>query len=86
MIVEKRAASAKIAITVDASLLQRLDLLVAGQHFPNRSKAIQEAIREKLDRLDQSRLARETAKLDPSEERMLADEGLDGGREEWPEY
>lgn len=78
--------SAKIAITVEASLLQRLDLLVAGEQFPNRSKAIQEAIREKLDRLDRSRLAREAAKLDPSEERMLADEGLAGGEDEWPEY
>jgi hypothetical protein len=31
-------------------------------------------------------LARECAKLDPKEERALADEGLSADRDSWPEY
>lgn len=76
----------KVAFTIEKTLLQRLDLLVADQRFPNRSKAIQEAVREKLDRLDRTRLARESAKLDRTEEQQLADEGLAGEGDTWPEY
>ena len=76
----------KVAFTIEKTLLQRLDLLVADRRFPNRSKAIQEAVREKLDRLDRTRLARESAKLDRTEEQQLADEGLAGEGDTWPEY
>ena len=75
----------KVAFTIERTLLQRLDLLVADQRFPNRSKAIQEAVREKLDRLDRTRLARESAKLDRTEEQQLADEGLAGESDAWPD-
>lgn len=54
--------------------------------FPNRSKFVQEAVREQLQRLDRSRLAREAAKLDPKFEQQLADEALGEGIAEWPEY
>ena len=76
----------KVAITLDEDLLIRLDRLVSERQFPNRSRAIQEAIVEKLDRLDHSRLARETAKLDVHVEQELADEGLDEDFSEWPKY
>jgi metal-responsive CopG/Arc/MetJ family transcriptional regulator len=76
----------KVAITIDDDLLKRLDRLVAEQYFPNRSRAIQEAVREKLQRLDRSRLARECAKLDSASEQALADEGLAADLEQWPEY
>ena len=33
-------------------------------------------MRDKLARMDRSRLARESAKLDPQREREIADEGL----------
>ncbi len=46
---------------MEAGLLERLDRLVAERVFPNRSRAIQEAIRDKLDRLARTRLARECA-------------------------
>lgn len=75
----------KVAFTIERTLLQRLDLLVADRRFPNRSKAIQEAVREKLDRLDRTRLARESAKLDRTEEQQLADEGLAGESDAWPD-
>jgi len=78
--------TSKIAITIDKNLLRQVDRLVAEQRFPNRSRAIQEAVREKLARIEGSRLAREAAKLDPRFEQKLADEGLAGEVEEWPEY
>ena len=37
-------AATKVAITIDSKLLAELDQLVAQQVFPNRSKAIQEAL------------------------------------------
>ena len=40
-------------------------------------EAIEEAVRDKLARMDRSRLARESAKLDPRGEREMAGEGLD---------
>jgi Arc/MetJ-type ribon-helix-helix transcriptional regulator len=83
---EGTLAAAKVAITIDEHLLERIDTLVAHRKFPNRSRAIQEAVREKLERLDRSRLARECAKLNPKIEQKLADEGLAGDLSEWPEY
>ena len=55
-------AASKIAITLAATLLKKIDMLVKSKYFPNRSKAIQAAVSEKLIRLDKSRLARECAK------------------------
>lgn len=76
----------KVAISLDESTLNRLDKLVQKQVFPNRSQAIQEAVAEKLARLERSRLARECAKLDPAFEKALAEEGLSEDLAEWPEY
>jgi metal-responsive CopG/Arc/MetJ family transcriptional regulator len=78
--------SAKIAVTIGQDLLSRLDQLVKERQFPNRSRAVQEALQDKLDRLDRGRLARECAKLDPAVEQQLADEGLAEAGNEWPEY
>jgi metal-responsive CopG/Arc/MetJ family transcriptional regulator len=78
--------SAKIAITIEQELLARLDRLVKQQRFPNRSRAVQEALRDKLDRLDRGRLARECAKLDPAAEQQLTEEGMAEDFEQWPEY
>ena len=79
-------ARAKVAISLDEHTLGRLDRLVKAQVFPNRSQAIQEAVEEKLARFDQSRLARECAKLDAAFEKALAEEGLSEALAEWPEY
>ncbi|MDY6823074.1 MAG: ribbon-helix-helix domain-containing protein [Thermodesulfobacteriota bacterium] len=76
----------KIAITMDDKTLKRLDLLVKSKVFPNRSNAIQQAVTEKLNRIDKSRLAHECAKLDPEFEQSLAEEGSSAELEEWPEY
>jgi metal-responsive CopG/Arc/MetJ family transcriptional regulator len=79
-------AASKIAITIDDKILKRLDRLVKSNLFPNRSKVIQEAIEDKLIRLDKSRLAQECAKLDPRSEQKMAEEGLSSELQEWPEY
>ena len=79
-------ARAKVAISLDESTLNRLDQLVKKRVFPNRSQAVEEAVAEKLARLEKSRLARECAKLDPSFEKGVAEEGLSEDLAEWPEY
>lgn len=79
-------STAKVAITIDETLLNKLDRLVKMKVFPNRSRAIQEAIQDKLARLDRNRLARECAKLDPKFEQTLAEEGMSKELAEWPEY
>ncbi len=76
----------KIAITIDKNILDRVDQLVKQHVFSNRSRAFQEAVKEKLERLDKSRLAKECAKLDPEFERSMAEEGLSEELKEWPEY
>ncbi len=79
-------STAKIAISIEQSLLERIDHLVKERIFPNRSKAIQEAVKDKIDKLDKSRLAAECARLDPVFEQSMADEGLGKDFESWPEY
>lgn len=76
----------KVAISLDESTLNRLDKPVQKQVFPNRSQAIQEAVAEKLARIEKRRLAQECAKLDPVFEKALAEEGLSEDLAEWPEY
>ncbi len=79
-------ARSKVAISLEESILNRLDKLVKKKVFPNRSQAIEEAVAEKLARLERSRLAQECAKLDPAFEKALAEEGLSEELAEWPEY
>ena len=76
----------KLAVTLDSKLVGEVDHLVRERRFANRSQAIETAVAEKLERLAQTRLARECALLDSSEERALAEEGLAGSKDTWPEY
>jgi metal-responsive CopG/Arc/MetJ family transcriptional regulator len=76
----------KVAVTIDTALLAQVDQLVELHVFPNRSKAIQAALHDKLTRLQRSRLARESAKLEPQAEQLLAEEGMDQEFATWPEY
>jgi Arc/MetJ-type ribon-helix-helix transcriptional regulator len=78
-------SSAKIAISLDPEALKRVDQLVAGGLFPSRSKLIQDAVNEKVQRLQRVRLAQECAKLDRSAEQAAAEERF-RGEAEWPEY
>lgn len=76
----------KVAVTVDSGLLDRVDDLVAVHRFANRSQAVESALADTVARLARTRLARECAKLDRREEQALAEEGLAGSRDAWPEY
>ena len=78
--------ASKIAITLESDMVKRIDMLVKSNLFPNRSKAIQEAVAEKLKQIEKSRLAQECAKLDPEFEQSFAEEGFTAELEEWPEY
>lgn len=79
-------AKAKIAISMDEKVLERVDGLVRDRVFTNRSQAIEDAVAEKLGRLAKTRLAAECAKLDPAREKELAEEGLTEEMSGWPEY
>ena len=70
-------ATNKVAITIDSDLLSKVDLLVSQRVFPNRSKAIQSALIDKLSLLRQTRFAIECAKLDPQLEQQLAEGGIE---------
>ena len=76
----------KIAITMDSTLVDELDRLVVEKKFPSRSRAIQTAVAEKLQKIHATRLAVECSKLDPEFEQSMADEGLNEELESWPEY
>jgi metal-responsive CopG/Arc/MetJ family transcriptional regulator len=76
----------KVAISLDADALDRLDGLVRSGAYPSRSRAIESAVQEKLERLGRTRLAKESAKLDPEFEKALAEEGMSAELGSWPEY
>ena len=78
-------STVKVAISIDEHFLQEVDRLVRSQVYPNRSKAIQDAVAEKLARLKKTRLLRESRKLNPREEQAAAEEWL-SGEEEWPAF
>ncbi len=63
----------KVAITVNQNTLDRVGQLVSQHIFPSRSRVFEEALEEKLKRLDKNRLAIECAKLDPAFEKSLAE-------------
>ena len=78
--------SAKIAISLDSALVDRLGRLVERGVFPSRSRAIQDAVRDRLDRISRDRLARECAKLDREFEMNLAEEDIAIEADQWPTY
>lgn len=86
MIERNTMSKLKVAITLDAGLLEHVDTLVLEHRLPNRSKAIETALAEKIGPISPARLARECEKLDPAEERRLAEDGLGEDLELWPVY
>ena len=76
----------KIAVTLDGRFIGELDRLVGEHVFQNRSQAIQEAVSEKLQRMKHTRLATESANLEPSFERKLSEERFTEDMKQWPEY
>lgn len=77
---------AKVAITLDQRLLVTLDRLVRQHGFSSRSRIIQQAVEEKVARIESNRLARECDKLDPRFEQAMAEEGMGEEMTSWPAY
>jgi metal-responsive CopG/Arc/MetJ family transcriptional regulator len=77
---------AKVAISIEPELLRKVDRMVKTKRFASRSEAFGTAVKEKLSRLERTRLAEECAKLDPKLEKALADEGLAEDSNSWPAY
>jgi Arc/MetJ-type ribon-helix-helix transcriptional regulator len=78
--------SARIVISLERKLLAKVDSLVKTGDFLNRSQAVRSALREKVARLEHTRLARECAKVDPREEQAMAEEGMRADTAKWPKY
>ncbi len=78
--------ASRITITLDEGLLKRLDHLVQVVPYSSRSRAIQEAVEDKLRKTNKDDFERELVKLDPQFEQEMADEGLCEDVLEWPEY
>lgn len=78
--------ASKITITIEKTTLTRLDRLVRERILPNRSKAIQQALEEKINNLEKDKLTLECEKIDPREEIILAEEGFASQKGQWPEY
>jgi metal-responsive CopG/Arc/MetJ family transcriptional regulator len=76
----------KVAVTIEKDLIVKLDRMVSEGKYPSRSSAVEEAVIDRMIKVEKSRLAEESAKLDPAYEQALADEGLSGDLAEWPEY
>ena len=71
----------RVAVTIDADLLREVDRWVAAGEFDSRSRVFQEAlVRLFEERERRHSLLAELEKLDPAEERALADEWLVGAR------
>jgi metal-responsive CopG/Arc/MetJ family transcriptional regulator len=79
-------ATSKVAISIDSNLLLEVDSLVAQRVFPNRSKAIQAALTDKIALLRQQQFVAECAKLDRQVEQELAEEGIAEDLAQWPTY
>lgn len=77
-------AVAKVTISIESRLLDRVDYLVRERIFASRSQAVQTAVEEKVSRIDQ--FERECSKLNKSEEQAFADLGLSDDLDAWPEY
>ena len=77
--------AAKVAVTIDAQLLREVDQWVAAGEYPNRSRAVQAGLaRLREERRKRRSFLAELAKVDPAEERALAEEWL-VGEAAWPE-
>ena len=74
----------KIAITLYRRTVADLDRWVSEGRYPNRSRALQSAVDLLSEREKRIRLVRELAKIDPQEEKHLAEQGL--GDRAWREY
>jgi Arc/MetJ-type ribon-helix-helix transcriptional regulator len=85
MIIYHTMSTTKVAVTLQADMVKEIDRWVRQGHFANRSRAIQASLAEMMARHKRHRLIQALAKIDPRQERALAEEALTG-EARWPEY
>lgn len=79
-------AAAKVAISIDEQILREIDRWVAAGEFPSRSQVMRAAITALQEqRARRQTLLEELAKLEPTDERALADERLTA-ETAWPAF
>ena len=79
-------STGKVAVTIDEQLLREVDRWVAEGEYPSRSRAVQTALEHlRQERTQRHSLLAELARLDPDEERELADEQLTA-ESAWPPF
>ncbi len=66
----------RIVVEIDSELLADIDELVDQQRFADRGEFVEEARLRQIGRLRRDRLTEACLRLDPAEERGLAEEGL----------
>jgi Arc/MetJ-type ribon-helix-helix transcriptional regulator len=66
----------KIVVTLDKRTVADLDRWVSEGKYPNRSRALQSAANLLSEHEKRTRLLRELAKIDPQEEKQMAEQGL----------
>jgi Arc/MetJ-type ribon-helix-helix transcriptional regulator len=71
-----------MAVTLDKRTSADLDRISEGR-YPSRSRALQSAVNMLSEREKRTRLVRELAKIDPREEKQLAERGLSDA---WAKY
>jgi Arc/MetJ-type ribon-helix-helix transcriptional regulator len=72
-------ARCRITVTVDVQLVAEVDGWVRAGEFASRSQAISSALREfRRRRARRNSMLQELARLDPAQERALAEEWLAG--------
>jgi Arc/MetJ-type ribon-helix-helix transcriptional regulator len=76
----------RLAVSLEKNVIEQIDLLVKDKHYPSRSQLIRSAVKEKISKLNKSRLATECEKLDSKFEVNLSEESFISEIEEWPEY
>lgn len=78
--------AAKIAITIEETDLRVVDRWVSEGKYPSRSRAIQEALKDKIKNPRRKRLLEALSKLNVKEERAMSEEARFAVHETWDEY
>ena len=78
--------AAKIIITLDENLLREVDSWVEQKLYTNRSQAVQTALLDRFNQINQQRLEAECAKLNLQEEQAFADLGIEQTLSGWGQY
>jgi metal-responsive CopG/Arc/MetJ family transcriptional regulator len=76
----------KIAVTIDSRILESVDRYVSEHASVSRSSFFEKAVAERVEHYEKGRLARELEKLTPSDEKQIAEQGIEAENEIWPEY